>query len=58
LFDTGFIKKVDKLSRVDNKGNPSGSGTGLSRGKGKIKLSTIQQKLDFLFAIIYLLFII
>ena len=58
LFELGFIKKVDKLSNVDNKSNPSGSGTGFSKGKGKIKLSTIQQKLDISFPIIYLLFII
>jgi hypothetical protein len=54
----GFIKKVDKLSHVDKKTYPPGPGVDKTKKKRKIKLSTIQQKLDFLFSIIYLLFII
>jgi DNA invertase Pin-like site-specific DNA recombinase len=58
LFEMGFIKKVDKLSHVDKRTYPPGLGVDKTKKKRKIKLSTIQQKLDFLFSIIYLLFII
>jgi len=52
FFEMGFIK------HVDNKANPIGPELGKTKKKRKNKLSTIQQKLDFLFSIIYLLFII
>ena len=57
LFEMGFVKKVDELS-VEKRTLPPGPGVDNTKTKKKNKLSTIQQKLDFLFSIIYLLFII